>query len=371
MKKRWIAVLMLVISAVLIGGCSRNMENGTENSTENSAENSGQEHRGQALVTLGEYKGLTITAQRAEYVDEDYEIGTKQMYLYYIQDENGRMDVQAEGQITDRPVENLDLVNIDYTGKKDGVAFEGGTAQGAALLIGSGQFIAGFEEGLIGVMPGETVDLNLTFPEYYQPQELAGQEVVFTVTVNYILNMEDVRVEEIGIPDVTTVDELRAYVREGMDAQAQDEYMTAAQDELLTQLLENAVFGELPEDMVAENREAYALWLDQNAAASFGMTGKDYLTMIGMDYETTLNEYAEQSTREGLLLQAIADNEGLGISDAALEERLENYARQTGGTVDALFENGLTKEDYREAFLYEDVYNFLLDNSVSVKTTVD
>ena len=125
-------------------------------------------------VTLGQYKGLTIVLDGLEVTEEEIDA--------YIEDAAAQAGLnQKEGTVKEG-----DVVNIDYSGKKDGVAFDGGTAQGAALEIGSGTFIPGFEEGLIGVNTGETVDLDLTFPENYGAEELAGAETVFTVTVNYI-----------------------------------------------------------------------------------------------------------------------------------------------------------------------------------------
>lgn len=124
-------------------------------------------------ITLADYRNMTVSAARPAVDDE-----TVTQYI------NSELLV---GTITDRAVREGDVTDIDFVGKKDGVAFEGGTAAGFKLTIGSGRFIPGFEDGLVGVMPGETVDLNLTFPETYQQNpDLAGQEVVFTVTVNGI-----------------------------------------------------------------------------------------------------------------------------------------------------------------------------------------
>ena len=126
-----------------------------------------------AYISLADYKNMTVSAERPEVDDE--------MVTRYINSE------LLVGTITSRAVQEGDVTDIDFAGKRDGVAFDGGTATGYKLTIGSGQFIPGFEEGLVGVMPGETVDLNLTFPENYrQNPDLAGQEVVFTVTVNGI-----------------------------------------------------------------------------------------------------------------------------------------------------------------------------------------
>ncbi|MDE6015965.1 MAG: trigger factor [Acetatifactor sp.] len=352
MKKRWIGVLALAMSAALLCGCGDKGKKGSSDSESLSAGGI----QASEYVTLGEYKGLEIDVMPAEqYDDEEIEIQTKQFYFNYVQEEEG---------ITDRPVELLDMTNIDYEGKKDGVAFEGGTAQGALLLIGSGQFIPGFEEGLVGVMPGETVDLPLTFPEAYGNSDLAGQEVVFTVTVNFIPEMEDAKVEGIGVPDVKTVDQLRQYVKNALDSRAQSEYLSAAGDAVLARLVENCEFAELPADMLQKNRESYASWLDQ-MAASYGMDAESYVTMYGLDYESTLDGYAEQYTKEILIMQVIAEREGMNLSDEELDARLEAYAKTSNITVDELLVNGLTKEEYRESFLYEDVLNWLVENAVN------
>lgn len=354
MKKRWISVMALVLGTLLVTGCG-----GKTTEEKDSETDSGQETVGnysvEDYVTLGEYKGLENGAVRAEYDEAEVELQTRQFYFSHI---------SAESGVTDRAVELLDMTNIDYEGKKDGVAFEGGTAKGASLLIGSGQFIDGFEEGLIGVMPGETVDLNLRFPDGYGNDELAGQEVVFTVTVNYIEEMEDASVAQIGIPDVSTVAQLRAYVEDMLNSQAESEYLAAAQDSIFSQILENAEFGELPEDMIAENREAYASMLDR-MAAGYGMDGKTYVEMYGGSYEDILDEYAVVYTKQLLVIQAIANKESLNISDEDLDARMSEYAEGAGITVDDMLTNGLTKEDYRQSFLYEDVMGYLVENAVN------
>ncbi|MCM1099883.1 MAG: trigger factor [Clostridium sp.] len=361
MKKRKICLLALAMGAMLICGCGNDdaARSGEESGEESLAPeiSSGSVVNASDYVTLGEYKGLQLDMVPEVIEDLDVEIEMKQFYFAYVTTEEG---------ITDRPVELMDMTNIDYEGKKDGVAFSGGTAQGANLLIGSGQFIEGFEEGLIGVMPGETVDLNLTFPAGYQNAELAGQDVVFTVTVNFIPEMQDERVGELGIPGVTTLEGLQTYVRDFMEEQAHSDYLTAAGDAIMTQLVENCVFAEeLPEDMVASNRQLYALMLDANASY-YGMTGEAYAQMFGMDYEAMLDESAQQYTKEVLAVRAIADKEGLNISDESLDERLQEYAESAGVTVDDLLVSGLTKENFRDSLLYEDVLDFLLENSETI-----
>lgn len=349
MKKRWIGIAALMLSVAVLGGCAKtDKKEDAKTQTDASVEAAD-------YVTLGEYKGLTISATRPVYSEKDIDLQAKQMYFSYVQPTSG---------VVDRPVELYDMTNIDYVGKKDGVAFDGGTASGAQLLIGSGQFIEGFEEGLIGVMPGETVDLNLKFPEVYHSADLAGAEVVFTVTVNYIATMEDNEIAGLGMPNVTNVEEFRAYVEDMMNSQAESQYLSAAQDEVFSAVMEQAQFKDFPEELLAKNRVEYADLLDRMAAA-YGMDGRAYVEANGGVYEDVLSEYTVMYTKQTVILEAIAKNENLMLTDEALDERLETYAKSSGITVDDLLQEGLTKEDYRQSFLYEDVMSFLVENAVS------
>ena len=156
-----------------------------------------------SLVVLGEYKGLKLEAEKSEVTDEMVESSLKSAFSM-----NPLMK-----EVTDRAVQEGDTANIDYEGKfaDTKVAFDGGTAQGYDLKIGSGSFIDGFEDGLIGVGIGETVDLNLTFPENYGSEDLAGKDVIFTVKVNSIkvadTEPSDEWVKSLGLEDASTLDE--------------------------------------------------------------------------------------------------------------------------------------------------------------------
>ena len=131
-------------------------------------------------VTLGDYKGLSYTAEDTAVTDNQLTLAIQEALSAEGYGE------ETEGEITSGTVQMGDTCNIDFTGLKDGVAFEGGTSQGYSLTIGSGQFIDGFEDGLVGVSIGSKVALDLTFPEEYDNEELAGEAVVFEVTVNSV-----------------------------------------------------------------------------------------------------------------------------------------------------------------------------------------
>ena len=185
MKKKTLGLLAAILSVCMLAGCgAKDTGDGTGAATDAGTESTALKDMDvDKYVTLGEYKGLAVSVDTVEVDEDEWDTLVNNVYYGNITAENGG--------IMDRAVETGDTVNIDYEGKKDDVAFDGGTAQGYDLTIGSGSFIAGFEDGLIGVMPGETVDLDLTFPENYGNSDLAGQAVVFTVTVNYIQPAQD------------------------------------------------------------------------------------------------------------------------------------------------------------------------------------
>lgn len=347
MKNKWIKILAMTLSAALLCGCNNGKKDIENNDNIESIDRTSN-FNASDYVTLGQYNGLALSSLPT---DEVIETQTKLVYFSYITPEDG---------IKDRAVELGDVANIDYEGKKDGVAFEGGTAQGTNLTIGSGQFIDGFEEGLIGVMPGDTVDLNLTFPDYYGNVELAGQDVVFTVKVNFIAEMEDGPVGNIGIQDVTNVAELRNYVKDYLNYQSQSDIM----NEITNIIINNATFEELPEELLARYRQMYIEIYDEEAA-QYSMDAVSYVEQYNYNYEELLSQSAENDTKRVLVIQAIADAEGLNISDEDLDSRLESLAQARGTTVDELYTEGYTRETYRETYCYGDVMQYLLSNAVA------
>lgn len=298
-------------------------------------------------VNLCDYTNLNVQIVKA--TAEEIEASTTQLYLNMYPAEQG---------ITDRVVEMGDTANIDFEGKKDGVAFQGGTAKGSNLTIGSGQFISGFEDGLVGVMPGETVDLNLTFPEGYGNADLAGQDVVFTVTVNYIIpaGIDDAIVAQMGLPDITTGDQMRDYVENYLASY----YRSNAEADVVGAFMNACVFDTMPKVLV--DKYANTLKSDMEAAAAeSGMDVETYMsTYYGMDIETYASTYAERSLKLNMACQALANKEELNISDAQLDTMLADYASQSGATVEDFLAEA-SKEEYREYFMYEKVLAFLVD----------
>ena len=345
MKKKLVGILALCLTAAMLAGCGDN------------ADTPLKDMNVEKYVTLGEYKGLNVSVDAPAV--NDAELETLMMDIY-------QNNITVENGIKDRAVAIGDTANIDYVGKKDGVPFDGGTAQGYNLAIGSGKFIDGFEDGLVGVMPGETVDLNLSFPENYGSADLAGKAVVFTVTVNYIVptELDNAVIAGMGIEGVTNEEEFRQYVHDYLYDVAEQNYTYSVQNAVLEKFMASNVIEKVP-DFMLEKYETIMRHNIEQTAASYG-TDADTFTNVyyGMDFESFLDEYSGESVKQDLALQAVANAEKLNITDEELDEMLLEYAQQAGYSTIEEFIGDTSKEDYREYFLYEKVLNYLVENAV-------
>ncbi|MBR5248669.1 MAG: trigger factor [Lachnospiraceae bacterium] len=364
MKKRLVIGLAVTLVMGVLSGCGKEGvgNNGAENSAGSTQVNEQIQNRVNVsdlkvedYVTLGEYNNLAVSVVAQETItDEQVDAQALAIYQNYSTKENGG--------VTDRAVAIGDTVIIDYVGKKDGVAFEGGTAQGADLTIGSGQFIDGFEDGLIGVKPGETVDLNLTFPENYGSTELAGAKVVFTVTVHFILptEMKDEVVAGFGFEEFQNVKELKQYCRMGLEENAKYTYEQNLMMTVISVLADNSTFGELPKDLLAQYTESIKADLSANAAV-YGVDGATFVYYFyNVDYDTFVTENAQNSTKMILAAQALAEKEGLILKEEELNQRLEQLALDNGWESLGQLLGRFDKEELRESLMYEDVVAFLL-----------
>lgn len=340
-------------------------ESAAETGTETAAEAETQDYGPEAYlnginaadyVTLGEYKGIEVSVDAAVVTDEYL-----QSYIDYVLQSN-----MVKTEITDRPVEEGDIVNIDYEGKIDGVAFDGGTAQGYDLTIGSGTFIDGFEDGLIGAQSGETLDVNVTFPENYQGKEVAGKDAVFTVTVNSISveslpELTDEFVQGLEL-DVQTVEEFRQYAYDLLMEEEQATRDANAEAAVLEAVMANAQLQDPPEDMT--NRY-YSRMIDNMTyyASIYGYDLESFLSMQGMS-EDSVRESSADAGREIITMQAIADAEGLQVTDEELDAEIESNAASLGYEDAEEYRASLDVEGYREYMMSEKVLAFLLDNAV-------
>ncbi len=350
MKKKLALLMSMLLLAVSLTACGdKDKESDKTNVTEMKVEK---------YVTLGEYKGLAVTAPKVEVDATEKEQLMRQVYNQYITKDNYG--------ITEGAVKNGDIVNIDYSGKKDGVVFDGGTAAGQQLGIGSNSFIPGFESGLVGVKVGETVDLNLTFPEQYHSAELAGQEVVFTVTVNFIYpEYQDEVVASWGEDAYKTVDELDAYVQNYLQLMAQNNYDYAVENGVVAQFLKNCVFEEeLPQNMIDDYRVKLMESVESEAAV-YGLDVNSYCQYAnGMTLDNFLDVYAVESAKQVIALQTLANKEGLMRTDEELDKAISEAATAGGYATVEEFMGENTREDYREYFMFEDTIAFLVENAV-------
>lgn len=349
MKKIIHGAMAVLLAAGLLTGCGKGKEGEELPLSQMDVEK---------YVTLGDYYHLDVSVEPVEVNQTYLDMLMLDVYSNYI-------TADADGGIVDRAVEAGDIVNIDYVGKLDGEAFSGGTASGDLLLIGSGAFIDGFEDGLIGVMPGETVDLDMAFPDPYDNNpSLAGQPVVFTVTVNFIVS-EDMLDEVsplLAIEGVETADDFRQFAYAYLYETAQEKYQEELRNALIDALVEQCEFHSLPEAMLAESRKTLKQNL-QDAARQVGIT-EDVLVSSyynGMSVEGFVDFYGTKGVQQNLAFQAIANREGLALSDEELQSLLEEYAAGGGyASVEAFIED-VPKEDFRNYFMSEKVLTFLVE----------
>ena len=310
-------------------------------------------------VTITKYKGVEIDKVDADAVsDNDVEAQINSVL----------QSKSTTTEVTDRAAQTGDTVTIDYEGKKDGVAFDGGTATDAQLTLGSGQFIDGFEDGVVGHNIGDTFDLNLTFPENYGNSDLAGQAVVFTVTVNYIQPAQDGEfsdevISNFGIDGVTNEEELRQYAYDYLNENAQQNYETNVQQAVMDAFMANNTFTSVPEALVQKYSDAAESSITSMASA-YGVDADTFTQYnYGQDLATFLSTYAEQTAKQDIALQAVANKENLNISDEELDQILLDRATAAGYDTIEEYIGETSKEDYREYFLYDKVTDYLVENA--------
>ena len=305
-------------------------------------------------VTLGNYIGIEASA--AEPVVED---GMVDMYINYY--------ILPNYAFTGRAVEEGDTVTIDYAGYIDGEQFEGGTGKNPCLTIGSGQFIDGFEEGLIGADAGETVSLELSFPDPYLPNpDLSGVPVVFDVTVNGILpELNDEFVQSLGLEGCTTVQDLRDYVYNLFYEDAVLTYENSIETTIADTIMANSTFEEPPAEMVERINQILVDGYNAEAALQ-GMSLPVYMLYYrGMDEETYNAWFQENALRQAqqfIMLQAIADIEGLNATDEQLQEEIAHRVEDYGFESEEAYREGTDVETLREQLMWENVMEFLKEN---------
>ena len=350
MKKFMTAVTAVSLSAMMLAGCGKadvqettaqeSTTTETEAATETESETKVYPDEAYLdginlgdFIELGDYKGVDVTVTKAEVTDE--------MVDQYIQ---SVLDSNKNKEEVDRAVKDGDVVDIKYVGKKDGVEFDRGSSDSYELTIGSNTFIDGFEDGVIGMKKDETKDLNLTFPEDYSNTDLAGADVVFTVTVNHVYEetdavLDDAFVAARNIDGVSTVEEYRQYVYDNLMSSAKSQQETELERNVLEAVTANATFKETPEEMVSRY------------------------------YDDELQKSAKSAAEQILVMQAVAEKEGLTLTDEELQADLESSASEYGyDSVDAYQEAIGDLRGYKEYLMSEKVTKYLIENANVTET---
>lgn len=344
-KKTLKMIIAGTLTAILTSGTLAGCGQGEENALRDLDTDS--------YVTLCDYQNLSVSVEPV-FTDSEYRLEMMNGYIKYATSENSG--------ITDRAVADGDIVNIDFVVKKDGVTVDDGIVSGAFLLIGSGSYIDGFEDGLIGARPGEPVVLNLIYPTKYGYSELAEQEVEVTITVNYIMEYRDEAVTSMELENVSTVEEYQQYIYDDLYARKENNYNNGVRQAIVQALLEQCVYGELPE-AILENNKTYA---EERVSfsAMFGMDADTYTqSLYKMDAETYINAYAAELTKQDIALQAIANRESLNVDDSELKKTLKQYAEEAGLSTVEEYLGDASMEDYRNYIMTEKVMDYLVEHT--------
>ncbi|MDR0220945.1 MAG: trigger factor [Lachnospiraceae bacterium] len=353
MKKHIIWITAALLSLGALSGC------GNSGMSDTAAYLS--EIKAEKYVTLGEYTGLTVNVAAPEVLPESVDAYVESIVLQY------PMSVAVEG-----PAEAGDAIVIDFVGKKDGVAFDDGTAEGYSYTLGSYQFIADLDEGMVGMSAGETRDIPVTFPEDYGSADLAGQPAVFTVTVQSIertaetTELNDEYIVWLTESQYSSVEEFRAYIEDSMWSDAQSSYQNDVLNALADAVLANATFKAVPAGVVKRINETLTSSFTYYASMN-GLDLTTYLMYMGLlgadgDAEAVLAEQAELSTKRYVAYQAIADAEGITISDEDVETGILWQAMSAGVTIEE-YQAGIDMKGYREYLMLEKVATFLTENN--------
>ena len=309
------------------------------------------EYDASEYVTLGEYKDLTVEVAPVEVTDEQ------------VMD---KIASETKQTLTEGTVESGDTVNIDYVGKIDGEEFDGGSAEGYDLEIGSCTFIDGFEDGIIGMQVGDTKDLELKFPEDYHSTDLAGKDVVFTVTVNSISRIPELTDEVAdSVVEGMTAEAYQESVRQDLEDQAKESQKTEAEQKLLQAVYENATIDGYPEENLQytiKRATDYYEWL----ASMYGMSLDDYLKNYGMtqdEFNEQIQPVAEEALGEEMTLLAIAKEENIEVSDEEYEAGLARYAEAQGMDDPSKLEEAYGENYIKNSLLQEKVLDFLYENA--------
>lgn len=362
MRKKITALLVALTMIVVATGCGKNYKVGENGEVYND------------YVKIKQWKELEVEkVEPTPVTDEDVKLSI-----------DTDLETLAETiDIKDRAAENGDQIVFDYVGKKDGVAFEGGTASNQTDVIDGQGYIPGFEEGIVGHKPGETFDVPLTFPSDYGNADLAGKAVVFTMTLH--------KIQKVVIPELTdetvaklsktakTVDEYKAQVKKDLEKSNKESAEAQMRSNAFNVFLEQCEVIEYPkeklEQAIKDCTEIYTEQLEQMATMYYGTTLEELKKSTGISEEDLLGKSFEDIAKDELLcelaLELIAEVEKIENSEKVyekfLKEQAELYGYEDGEAVEEAYEEMYGEDSFKLVCLQEKVSEFLYENCVLVE----
>jgi trigger factor len=311
-------------------------------------------------VELGVYTGLEVVKTAATVTDEEVEEDLKRK-----QEQHAKVLTLEEGT-----VENKDTVTIDFAGSVEGVPFEGGTAEGYELVIGSNSFIPGFEDQLIGAQIGQEVDVNVRFPDEYHVADLKGKDALFKVTVHKIKRKELTPLDDEFAKDISefeTLDELKADLRDKLMKAAEQRAETEYRNAIVAKAVENASV-EIPEAMIASRVDTMVKDLEQNLSYQ-GLDLETYFYYIGTSEQEMRERFrpqAAENVKTELVLEAIAKAEGIQVTEEELNDELAKLAERYQTSAQNLKQALLARGElnlYTQSLVSEKTVSFLVEQA--------
>jgi len=382
-KKLW-ALLLSGAMVFSMAACSSEEDTDSEStasteSTESSEDGDASAYTEEldldSIVTLGDYKGITVTLTASDYATDDAAVEAEMEDLIdetqpYVEDESATV------------VGEDDIVCVDYVGSVDGVAFDGGSAEDVMIDVAANAstsgttFIDGFTDGLAGAEVGSTIDCTVTFPEDYSATDLAGVEAVFTFTINYVA--KEVTVDTLTDDYVNTyfscasVSDFYDYAKETLEAEVEENRESDTRSAVIEAVVANATV-EVPEDLLQERLEDYETRYE-SVYVSEDSTLEEYLsTYFGAtieEFEEQVLDLIEDNVKEELVFRAIAQKEGIVVTNDEFEESLETLMTNGGySDTSSLFSAyGATEEAGEEylriSFVCSEAIDFCVENAV-------
>ena len=385
MKKKAVVAMLIMCMAVSAAACGKSSDTektttettdtkDSEDSKEDSTDTDIKEtdsSEGNRLVsvkdvskyvTIGEYKGLELNRTSQSVTDDDV-----QAEINYDLEDNGT-------EVKDGTVENGDTVTINFTGTIDDKEFDGGSAEDYELVVGDGEMIDGFEDGIVGMKSGETKELDLTFPDDYYEESVAGKAVVFKVTLQKFTRPAELTDEWVAAnTDYKTVDEYREAVKKQLEDTAAQTADYGLYSDAWNEVQAASEVKDYPKEDVDAAKKSYQE-LNEEYVKEAGMEMSDFLESQGMteeDYESQCQQYAESKVEQNLIVQGIMDAEGLSINDEETQKLKDDLIEEYGfASIDEMIET-YGEQEVNESLALLRVERFIVENATVTEVAGD